>query len=163
MEFNLADLFEAAVDAYPEREYLVADGNRRTYAEMEARANQLAHYLAAQGIGPGDHVGIYAYNSVEWVETAWAVFKLRAVWININYRYVKDELRYLMGNADLKALVYQREFAPLVTALLPELPDMRHRRRDRGRQRRGARTRVRALRGRAGGTVDRAGLRAALG
>ena len=75
------------MDAYPEREYLVADGKRRTYAEMEARANQLAHHLAAQGIGPGDHVGIYALNSVEWVETAWAVFKLRAVWININYRY----------------------------------------------------------------------------
>ena len=122
MEFNLADLFEAAVDAYPEREYLVADGKRRTYAEMEARANQLAHHLAAQGIGPGDHVGIYAYNSVEWVETAWAVFKLRAIWININYRYVKDELRYLLTNADLKALVYQREFSPLVAALLPELP-----------------------------------------
>jgi acyl-CoA synthetase (AMP-forming)/AMP-acid ligase II len=126
MEFNLADLFEAAVDAYPEREYLVADGKRRTYAEMEARANQLAHHLAAQGIGPDDHVGIYAYNSVEWVETAWAVFKLRAIWININYRYVKDELRYLMGNADLTALVYQREFSPLVTALRDELPDLRH-------------------------------------
>ena len=126
MEFNLADLFEAAVDAYPEREYLVADGKRRTYAEMEARANQLAHHLAAQGIGPGDHVGIYAYNSVEWVETAWAVFKLRAIWININYRYVKDELRYLLTNANLKALVYQREFSPLVTALLPELPQLQH-------------------------------------
>jgi acyl-CoA synthetase (AMP-forming)/AMP-acid ligase II len=126
MEFNLADLFEAAVDAYPEREYLVANGKRRTYAEMEARANQLAHSLAEQGIGPGDHVGIYSYNSVEWVETAWAVFKLRAIWININYRYVKDELQYLLSNADLQALVYQREFSPLVAALLPELPDLRH-------------------------------------
>jgi 3-oxocholest-4-en-26-oate---CoA ligase len=126
MSFNLADLFEAAVDAYPDREYLVANGQRRTYAEMEGRANTLAHHLAAQGIGPGDHVGIYAYNSVEWVETAWAVFKLRAVWININYRYVEEELRYLLTNADLKALVHQREFSPLVASLLPDLPELRH-------------------------------------
>ena len=48
------------------------------------------------------------------------------MWININYRYVKDELRYLLTNADLKALVYQREFSPLVAALAPELPDLRH-------------------------------------
>ncbi len=123
--FNLADMFEAAVDAFGDREYLVADGVRRTYAEMEARANRLAHYLAAQGIGPGDHVGIYSLNSAEWVETAWAVFKLRAVWININYRYVKDELRYLFTNADLVALVHQAAFAPQVADLLPELPDLR--------------------------------------
>src|SRR6516165_9034117 len=126
MEFNLADLFEAAVDAYPEREYLVANGKRRTYAETEARANRLAHHLAAQGIGPGDHVGIYAYNSVEWVETLWAVFKLRAVWVNINYRYVEGELAYLFANADLQALVYQREFAPRVANVLDDLPLLTH-------------------------------------
>ncbi len=125
MTFNLADLFEAAVDAFGDREYLVAAGERRTFAEMEARANRLAHFMAAQGIGPGDHVGIYSLNSVEWVETAWAVFKLRAVWININYRYVKDELRYLFTNADLVALVHQASYGPQVTELLPELPDLR--------------------------------------
>ncbi len=93
---------------------------------MEARANRLAHHLAAQGIGPGDHVGIYALNCAEWVETAWATFKLRAVWVNINYRYVEDELRYLFANADLKALVHQRSYSPNVKALLGELPDLRH-------------------------------------
>src|ERR1017187_5865234 len=126
MEANLADLFEAAVDAYPERENLVANGERRTYAEMEARANRLSHHLATEGIGPGDHVGIYSLNSVEWVETAWAVFKLRAVRININCRYVQDELRYLFANADLTALVHQRSFGPCVRTLLPELPELRH-------------------------------------
>ncbi len=52
------------------------------------------------------------------------MLKLRAVWININYRYVEDELRYLFANADLKALVYQRSFSPRVAAVLPEIPDL---------------------------------------
>jgi 3-oxocholest-4-en-26-oate---CoA ligase len=126
VEFNLADLFEAAADAFGEREYLVAGDERRTYAEMDARANRLAHHLASQGVGPGDHVGIYALNCAEWVETAWATFKLRAVWVNINYRYVEDELRYLFENADLKALVHQRTYSQNVRTLLPELKDLHH-------------------------------------
>jgi len=124
--FNLADLFEQAVDAWPDREYLVAGGERRTFAEMEARANRLAHHLADRGVGPGDHVGIYAFNRVEWVETLWACFKIRAVWININYRYVEDELRYLFDNADLAALVYERQFAPRVAGVLDVMPRLRH-------------------------------------
>jgi 3-oxocholest-4-en-26-oate---CoA ligase len=126
MQFNLADLFENAADHFAEREYLVCEGERRTFAQMEERANRLAHHLQASGIRPGDHVGIYAYNSVEWVETAWAVFKIRAVWVNINYRYVEEELAYLFDNADLKALVFQREFAPRVRGVLGRLPLLQH-------------------------------------
>jgi acyl-CoA synthetase (AMP-forming)/AMP-acid ligase II len=127
VEFNLADLFEAAADAFSDREYLVAEGQRRTYAQMEERANRLAHHLLDAGVRPGEHVGIYGYNSVQWVEALWAVFKIRAVWININYRYVEDELAYLFDNADLAALVYQREFGPRVDAVRSHLPLLRHR------------------------------------
>jgi 3-oxocholest-4-en-26-oate---CoA ligase len=127
VEYNLADLFEHSVDHFGDREYLVAEGKRRTYAEMEERANRLAHHLAEAGVKPGEHVGIYALNSVEWVETLWAVFKLRAVWVNINYRYVEDELRYLIGNADLVALVHQECFGDRLAAIPDALGGLRHR------------------------------------
>jgi len=126
VEFNLADLFENAVDNFGGREYLVVEGQRRSYAEMEERANRLAHHLAAHGVGPGDHVGIYAYNSVEWVETLWAVFKLRAVWININFRYVEEELSYIFANADLVALVVAREFCSRVAGVKDSLSLCKH-------------------------------------
>ena len=103
----MADLFELAVDEWPDRPYLSDERCQRTFAEMDGRANQLAHHLAAEGVRPGDHVGIYAHNCVEWVETLWAVFKIRAVWININFRYVEDELAYLFDNADLRHIVVQ--------------------------------------------------------
>ena len=120
--FNLADLFEAAVDEWPDREYIVDERERRTYAELDKRANRLAHHLRAQGIGPGDHVGIYALNRVEWVEALWAIFKIRAVWININYRYVEDELAYLFDNADLKYLVVEPEYVERARSVAPDLP-----------------------------------------
>ena len=126
MSFNLADLFENAVDAFSEREFVVAEGKRRSYAEMEARANRLAHHLQAHGIGPGDHVGIYALNSVEWVESMWAICKLRAVFININYRYVEDELAYIFDNADLVALIYEKRYSQPVAAVRKRIPKLKH-------------------------------------
>jgi acyl-CoA synthetase (AMP-forming)/AMP-acid ligase II len=126
MTFNLADLFENAVDAFPDREYIAVEGERRSYAEMEVRANRLAHQLRAQGIGPGDHVGIYALNRVEWVESLWAIFKLRAVFININYRYVEEELSYIFDNADLAALIFERRYAAQVAAVRESMPALRH-------------------------------------
>ena len=124
--YNFADMFEAMVDEVPDRTAVVVGTGRRTYAQLEARVNRLAHHLEAAGIEPGQHVGIYAYNSLEWVESMLALHKIRAVPVNVNYRYVEGELRYLFDNADLVAVVVQREFAPRVAAIIEELPLLRH-------------------------------------
>jgi acyl-CoA synthetase (AMP-forming)/AMP-acid ligase II len=119
--FNLADLYEVVADAAPDRTALVAGEERRTYAELDARANRLAHHLIDRGIRPGDWVGIYSWNRAEWVESMIACYKARAVPININYRYVEAELRYLFDDADLRGLIFEREFSPIVAAIAPDL------------------------------------------
>ena len=124
MEFNLADLFEVVVDAVPDRTAVVAGDTRLTYAALDERANRLANHLAAAGVGPGDHVGVYSYDRAEWLEAMFAAFKVRAVPINVNYRYVEDELAYLFDNADLVALVFEAGFTPRVAAVRGGLPDL---------------------------------------
>jgi len=113
-QFNLADLFELVADTVPDRLALVAGDVRLTYAELDARANRFAHHLAGNGLGPGAHVGILARNRAEWVEAMVGSYKARAVPVNLNFRYVAPELRYVVGNADLEVLVYERELSGLV-------------------------------------------------
>lgn len=126
MALNIADLFEHAVDAFPDRVAIACGDREATFAELEGRANQLAHHLAEQGMGRGDHIGFYSRNSIEAVETLLAVYKLRAVPVNVNYRYVENELRYLFDNADLVAVVHERRYSDKVAAVLPDTPGVRH-------------------------------------
>lgn len=125
MEFNLADMFESVADAVPDREAIVCGDRRLTYAQLDERATRLANCLLARGIGEGDHIGLYLYNGIEYLEGTLAAFKIRAIPININYRYVEDELRYLFDNADLVGLIHHREFGPRIGAVASELPAMR--------------------------------------
>src|SRR3954470_17701848 len=120
MALNIADLFEHAVDVVPDNPALKVLDRVVTYAELERESNKLAHYLASQGVEPGDHVGIYAKNSVAHVVAVLAVVKIRAVNINVNYRYVEGELNYLFDNADVKALVFERPYAPIVATCAPQ-------------------------------------------
>ncbi|TCO46690.1 acyl-CoA synthetase [Actinocrispum wychmicini] len=114
MTFNIADLVEHAVDVVPERIAAICGERRVTYAQLEERANRLAHHLADRGVGRGSHVGVYSRNSIEAVETMVAAYKLRAVAVNVNYRYVANELRYIFDDADLVALVHERANAAKV-------------------------------------------------
>ncbi len=122
MEFNLADLWERVVDAIPDHESMICGTRRLTYRDADERANRLAHHLASLGVGPGDHVALYLYNGTEYLEGMLAAFKLRAVPVNVNYRYGEDELRYLLADADARAITFHREFAPVLAAVRDDLP-----------------------------------------
>ena len=74
----------------------------------------------------GDHVGILATNCIEWVEALFAIYKIRASAVNINFRYVEEELRYLFENSDVVACFYQREYGPLVAAARSAQPQLQH-------------------------------------
>jgi acyl-CoA synthetase (AMP-forming)/AMP-acid ligase II len=126
VQFNLADMLEDVVDHVPDRPALYAEGRRLSFREFDARANALAHHFAANGIGLGDHVGCHMMNGTEYLETMYALFKIRAVPVNVNFRYVEEELRYLYDDADLVGVVFDTEFADRVSAVLPEVGTLKH-------------------------------------
>jgi acyl-CoA synthetase (AMP-forming)/AMP-acid ligase II len=122
--YNIADLFEHTVDVVPDRTCVVDGDVRLTYRELDERGNRIGHYLKAQGVGPADHVGIYAQNSHQWLEAMLGCLKIRAVPINVNYRYVEDELSYLIGNAELVACIYDQEYAGRLAAVAERSPKL---------------------------------------
>ncbi|MFF1720673.1 acyl-CoA synthetase [Streptomyces sviceus] len=132
MEYNLADLFESVVDVVPDREalaYLDIPGTgaerRLTYAELDAAANRIGHHLLDSGVRAGEHVGLHLYNGVEYVQTLLGCLKARIVPVNVNYRYVEEELVYLYRDADLVGLVFDGEFTNRVAAALPHTERLR--------------------------------------
>ncbi|MFW0785897.1 acyl-CoA synthetase [Gordonia sp. CPCC 206044] len=127
MAYTIADLIEHAVDLVPERTALESDGVSRTYAELEARSNALAHKLRDLGVQPGDRVGLYSRNTIEAVESMVAIFKARAVMVNVNYRYVEAELEHIFTDSGMSVLIHERQYADRVWNTLPKAPSIRHR------------------------------------
>ncbi len=114
MAFTIADLIEHAVDLMPERIALESGDQQRTYAEMEARSNALAHKLRELGVAPGDAVGLYSRNTIESVEAMIAIFKARAVMVNVNYRYVEAELEHIFADSGMKVLIHEGRYSERV-------------------------------------------------
>jgi len=117
---NIADLAEYAVDAVPDRVALICGDEQLTYAQLEEKANRLAHYLLDQGVQKDDKVGLYCRNRNEIVIAMLGIVKAGAILVNVNYRYVEGELRYLFDNSDMVALVHERQYSDRVANVLPD-------------------------------------------
>jgi 3-oxocholest-4-en-26-oate---CoA ligase len=135
--FNLSAVFDTVARAVPDQEVLVWRDLRFTYRELNARIDGVAHYLVERGLGchteradlaghlsGQDHVGLYLRNCNQYLESMVAGFRARVAPLNVNYRYVEEELLYLLLDAQTKALVYHAEFAPRVAAIRDRLPNL---------------------------------------
>ncbi len=125
VEFNLADLFESVVDQVGTETAMVSGARRLTYLDLDGRANRLAHYFKGVGIGLGDHIGVQLANGTEYIEAMLACFKIRAVPINVNYRYRSGDLEYLYRDAALAGLIFHSRFASEVTGALSAMSEPR--------------------------------------
>ncbi len=125
MALNIADLAEHAIDAVPDRVALICGDEQVTYAQLEDKANRLAHYLIDRGVKKDDKVGLYCRNRIEIVIAMLGIVKAGAILVNVNYRYVEGELKYLFENSDMVALVHERRYADRVANVLPETPEVK--------------------------------------
>ena len=123
---QLGDLFEVIADAIPNEPALITNDVKFTYAELDERITRLANHLLSIGIKRGEHVGVHAQNTHEWVEAFYACAKISAVAINVNYRYVSAELRYLYDNADCVAVIAEPEYLSAINDVRDALPNLRN-------------------------------------
>ncbi|WP_242638546.1 acyl-CoA synthetase [Mycolicibacterium sp. S2-37] len=137
VEFNLSTVFSTVARAVPDQTFLVWRDRRLSYADMDARIDGVAHHLVALGLGchterselaghesGQDHLGIYLRNGNEYLEAMIGAYRARVAPFNVNYRYVGEELVYLLNDAGARALVYGAEFAPQVAAVRDQLPQL---------------------------------------
>ncbi|PND57350.1 acyl-CoA synthetase [Mycobacterium sp. ENV421] len=125
MALNIADLAEHAIDAVPDRVAFICGDDKITFAELEEKANRFAHYLLDHGVKKDDKVGLYCRNRIEIVIAMLGTIKAGAILVNVNFRYVEGELRYLFDNSDMVALVHERQYADRVANVLPETPNVK--------------------------------------
>ncbi|HNJ97566.1 MAG TPA: AMP-binding protein, partial [Ilumatobacteraceae bacterium] len=137
-EFTVAEVHEAIAATRPDALCIAHRDRRLTWAEVTDRTRRLANHLLAQGLGchteraelqghesGQDHLAIYLHNGVEYLEAMLGAFKARVAPFNVNYRYVADELLYLLTDSRATAIVVHSSFAPTLAEVLPQLPELR--------------------------------------
>ncbi|MET0702100.1 MAG: AMP-binding protein, partial [Mycobacterium sp.] len=138
MDFNLAEVFGAVAAANPERDCIVYGERHFTYAQVDDRTRRLARALHGWGLGAHteraqlansesgqSHLALYMTNCNEFLEGMIGAYQARVAPFIVNYRYVADELVYLLVDANTAAVMYHAQFAPTLAAALPDLPPMR--------------------------------------
>ena len=125
MEFHFATIWESLADVLGDHTAVVHGDKRYTWAQYDERAARVAAAYDSAGLGPDSKIGLYLYNGNEYLEAHYAAFKMRGVPINVNYRYMDEELWYLLDNSDAEALVFHSSLGDRVERVRERLPKLK--------------------------------------
>jgi acyl-CoA synthetase (AMP-forming)/AMP-acid ligase II len=125
MEMHFASVWESIADAIGDQTALVNGSVRRSWSEYDDRAARMAAAYSAAGLRPDSKIGLYLYNGNEYLEAQFGGFKMRGVPVNVNYRYLDEELWYLLDNSDAEALVFHSSLGERVARVIDRLPKLK--------------------------------------
>ncbi len=123
---NTTDFLSIAAAICPDRDCMVFEGKRWTYALANERINRLANALAKLGVGKGDRVGMLHVNCPQYIESYFAAAKLGAIFVPLNFRAKAEELSFMIGNAGVKTLIAGHRYTEMIEKILPQLPNFQH-------------------------------------
>lgn len=118
---NIGRLLTRRALQHPDRVAVTCRGESLTYAQLNARANQLAHGLKALGLKKGDRVALLFYNRLEFPEVLFGAAKLGAILVPLNFRLAGPEFQYMLNDSGASAIIYEDAFAPTIDAIRPGL------------------------------------------
>ncbi len=122
---HFATVWESIADAIPDLPATTHGAITRSWSEYDERAARVAAALDAAGLEPGSKVSLFMYNCNEFMESQFGVFKMRGVPINVNYRYLDDELWYLLDNSDSEAIIFHSSLGDRVARVADRLPELK--------------------------------------
>ena len=125
MEMHFASVWETISYHIPDEPDLICDDDIKTWKEYDERAAKLAFFLDEKSISNDSKVGLYLHNSNEYLEAQFATFKVEGVPINVNYRYVEEELIYLLDNSDSEVVFFQSSYSERIKKIADKLPKIK--------------------------------------
>ncbi|MCH2408384.1 MAG: AMP-binding protein [Acidimicrobiales bacterium] len=122
---NIATAWEAISDQIGDLTAIYSGENSESWEEFEKRSASLAKTFSEKGLKRDSKVAFYCYNGPEYLEGQFAAFKIRAIPANVNYRYLDEELAYILNNADAEALLFDSSLTERVDSVRSRCPKLK--------------------------------------
>jgi fatty-acyl-CoA synthase len=122
VRINIGEFMTRRALLTPNREGLVCEEVRRTYGELNERANRLAHAMLRLGVGRGDRVAMLALNEPEYYDMLFGLGKIGAILVPVNYRLAGPEIEFILSDSGARVFVFGKEFTDIVDSIRSRVP-----------------------------------------